>query len=167
VCGDENPRGLDVRFEVEAGVVSTRFVPQVDHTGYRGRVHGGVLSALLDEAMGWAPCVLMKRFCVAVELRIRFLKPVPIGRAVRVEGVMTADRGRLWESAGEIRDEEGQVYARGTGKYFPLSVEETQEVMDLLRLDGQRVSLAEALEGAANGTVTQAARPAPRPGHSK
>src|SRR3989442_145688 len=119
VCGDENPRGLNVRFEVEAGVVRTRFVPEADHMGYHGRVHGGVLSALLDETMGWAPCVVKKRFCVAVELVIRFLKPAPIGRPLVVEGEMTADRGRLWEARGAIRDEAGQIYARGTGKYFP------------------------------------------------
>jgi uncharacterized protein (TIGR00369 family) len=148
VCGDENPRGLDVRFEVEEGVVRTRFVPHADHQGYHGRVHGGVLSALLDETMGWAPCVAMKRFCVAVELTIRFLKPAAIGKALIVRGEMTADRGRLWEARGEICDEEGRVYARGLGKYFPLSLAETQEVMDMLRLDGRRLSLAEALEGA-------------------
>src|SRR5436309_8616686 len=148
VCGDENPRGLNVRFEVEDGAVRTQFIPDADHMGYHGRVHGGVLSALLDETMGWAPCVLMKRFCVAVELRIRFLKPAPIGKPLIVRGEMTADRGRIWEAQGEIRDEEGQVYARGTGKYFPLSLEETQEVMDQLRLDGRRLSLAEALDSA-------------------
>jgi len=45
VCGDENPRGLNVRFEVEDGTVRTEFVPQADHTGYHGRVHGGVRAA--------------------------------------------------------------------------------------------------------------------------
>jgi uncharacterized protein (TIGR00369 family) len=163
VCGDDNPRGLDVRFEVEDGAVSTRFVPGADHMGYRGRAHGGVLAALLDETMGWAPCVLKKRFCVAVELCVRFLKPVPIGKPLIIRGQMTADRRRLWETRGEIRDEDGQLYARGTGKYYPLSVEETQEIMNLLRLDGKRLSLAEALEGAGNGTLTAAAQPAGGP----
>src|ERR1700730_137270 len=145
VCGSENPRGLGVRFEVEAGVVTTRFVAHPDHCGYNDRVHGGVMAALLDEVMGWAPSVLKRRFCVAAEIVIRYLKPLPIGHAVTVRGEMTADRGRLWEARGEIMDDAGTIYARATGKYPPLSEEQTQAVMDYLAVDGRRITLEEAL----------------------
>src|SRR5947209_4268043 len=121
VCGSENARGLHVRFDVENREVTARFVPGREHCGYSDRVHGGVMAALLDEAMGWAPSVIRHRFCVAAEINIRYLKPLPIGHPVTVIGRMTADRGRLWETAGEIRDEAGSVYARGSGKYVPLS----------------------------------------------
>jgi uncharacterized protein (TIGR00369 family) len=134
-----------VRFEVEAGVVTTRFVPHRDHCGYNDRVHGGVMAALLDEVMGWAPSVMKRRFCVAAEIVIRYLKPLPIGQAVTVRGEMTADRGRLWEARGEIADDAGMVYARGTGTYHPLSEQETQAVMDYLAVDGRRLTLEEAL----------------------
>lgn len=147
VCGSENPRGLGVRFEVEAGVVTARFVPHPDHCGYNDRVHGGVIAALLDEVMGWAPSVLKQRFCVAAEIVVRYLKPLPIGQPVTVRGEMTADRGRLWEARGEIADDAGTVYARGTGKYHPLSEEQTQAVMDYLTVDGRRLTLKEALAG--------------------
>jgi uncharacterized protein (TIGR00369 family) len=146
VCGSENPRGLGVRFDVEAGVVCTRFVPHQDHCGYNDRVHGGVMAALLDEVMGWAPSVIKRRFCVAAEIVIRYLKPLPIGQAVTVRGEMTADRGRLWEARGEIMDDAGNVYARGSGKYHPLSEVETQAVMDYLSVDGRRLTLDEALD---------------------
>lgn len=145
VCGSENPRGLGVRFEVEAGVVTARFVPHRDHCGYNDRVHGGVIAALLDEVMGWAPSALKRRFCVAAEIVIRYLKPLPIGQPVTVRGEMTADRGRLWEARGEIADDDGTVYARGTGKYRPLSDEQTEAVMEYLSIDGRRLTLEEAL----------------------
>jgi len=112
VCGSANPRGLGVRFEVENGVVTTRFVPHRDHCGYNDRVHGGVMAALLDEVMGWAPSVIKRR---------------------------------LWEARGEIADEAGTVYARGTGKYHPLSDAETQAVMEYLAVDGKTVTLEETL----------------------
>jgi uncharacterized protein (TIGR00369 family) len=145
VCGSENPRGLAVRFDVEGGLVTARFVPHRDHRGYNDRVHGGVMAALLDEVMGWAPSVIKRRFCVAAEIIIRYLKPLPIGQAVTVRGEMTADRGRLWEARGDITDDAGIIYARGTGKYHPLSMEQTQAVMDYLAVDGRRVTLEEAL----------------------
>jgi acyl-coenzyme A thioesterase PaaI-like protein len=100
----------------------------------------------LDEVMGWAPSAIKRRFCVAAEIIIRYLKPLPIGQTVTVRGEMTADRGRLWEARGEIADDAGTVYARGSGKYHPLSEEQTQEVMDYLTVDGRRVTLEEALD---------------------
>jgi acyl-coenzyme A thioesterase PaaI-like protein len=151
VCGGTNPRGLGVRFEVDSGVVVGHWVPHRDHCGYNDRVHGGVMAALLDEVMGWAPSVLKRRFCVAAEIIVRYLKPLPIGRPVTVRGELTADRGRVLESRGEIVDGEGTVYARGTGRYRPLTEEQTQAVMDYLSVDGKRVSLAEALGEAAAG----------------
>jgi uncharacterized protein (TIGR00369 family) len=145
VCGETNPRGLGVRFEVEGETVLARFVPHKDHCGYNDRVHGGVMAALLDEVMGWAPSVIKRRFCVAAEIIIRYLKPLPIGQPVTVRGEMSADRGRVLETRGEIVDETGTVYARGSGKYRPLSEEQTQAVMDYLTVDGRRLTLAEAL----------------------
>jgi uncharacterized protein (TIGR00369 family) len=152
VCGSENTRGLGVTFEFEDGVVSARFVARPEYCGYNDRVHGGVMAALLDEVMGWAPSVINRRFCVAAEIVIRYLKPLPIGQTVIVRGEMTADRGRLWEARGEIVDAAGAVYARGTGKYHPLSEVQTQSVMDYLAVDGRRVTLAEALDEAADQT---------------
>ena len=32
------------------------------------------MAALLDETMGWAPCVTAGRFCLAVEFNVRYLK---------------------------------------------------------------------------------------------
>ena len=72
VCGDANPRGLGVKFEVEGGVVTARFIPHRDHCGYNDRVHGGIIAALLDEVMGWAPSVIKRRFCVAAEIATHY-----------------------------------------------------------------------------------------------
>jgi uncharacterized protein (TIGR00369 family) len=146
VCGDANPRGLGVRFHREGEAVVARFVPGAEHEGYRGRVHGGVLSALLDEAMGWAPCVHKGRFCVAAELSVRFVRPASAGVPLLVRGEMTADRGRLWDTRGEIRDDAGTLIARATGTYFPLSVEETKAVFAYLSAEGRAATWADLRE---------------------
>ncbi len=152
VCGGLNPRGLGIRFDVEGETVTAQWIPHPDHCGHNDRVHGGVMAALLDEVMGWAPSVLKHRFCVAAEIIIRYLRPLPIGQAVTVRGEMTADRGRVWETRGEIIDAAGTVYARGTGKYRPLSEEQTQAVMDYLTVDGKQVTLAAALGDPVEGS---------------
>jgi uncharacterized protein (TIGR00369 family) len=151
VCGHANPLGLNVRFRVEDGAVLTRFRPTSHHHGYPGRLHGGVMAALLDETMGWAPCVVAGRFCLAVELNVRYVKSPPPDLELTVVGRAADVSGRIWEATGEIRDDAGTVYARGKGRYFPLSEAETQAVMELLTLEGETLTLAEAIARAHGG----------------
>ena len=153
VCGHANPLGLNVRFRVREGEVYTRFRPDRLHAGYPGRLHGGVIAALLDETMGWAPCVAAGRFCVAVELNIRYLKPASPQTELIVTGRADAQGGRIWEASGEVTDDAGTVYARGKGRYFPLSQEETDAVMALLTVDGEHMALAEAIRRAAGSAA--------------
>lgn len=148
VCGDANPRGLGVRFRREGDAVAGEFVPGAAHEGYRGRVHGGVLAALLDEVMAWAPCVRTGRFCVAAEIAVRFLRPAPLGVPLHVRGEMTADRKRLWDTRAEIRDASGQLIARATGTYAPLSAQETAEILAYLTADGRPATMGDLLDSA-------------------
>lgn len=149
VCGHANPLGLNVRFRVEGETVTTRFRPDALHAGYPGRLHGGVIAALLDETMGWAPCVAAGRFCLAVELNVRYVKSAAPGRELIVTARADSVNGRIWEASGEVTDAEGTVYAKGKGRYFPLSAEETDRVMAVLTLEGEHLSLPEALAKAA------------------
>ena len=145
VCGDANGRGLQVRFHLQGEGVATVFTPAADLEGYPGRVHGGILAALLDETMGWAPCVKHGRFCVAVELTVRYLKSVPAGTTLTVYGEAVGEKRRLWEAEGKVRDDVGTLYARGRGRYFPLSQEETDAVMQILHVEGESLSLGDAI----------------------
>ncbi len=153
VCGHANPMGLNVRFRLDGERVITRFRPDPLHAGYPGRLHGGVLAALLDETMGWAPCVLAGRFCVAVELNVRYLKPAPPDSEYLIIGRAESSSGRIWEASGEVTDDAGNVYARGRGRYYPLSLEETNAVMAMLTVDGERMTLAEAIAQATGSAL--------------
>jgi len=53
ICGEKNPRGLQLKFSLNKSVksIQTSFIPTETYQGYDGIVHGGILSALLDEAM--------------------------------------------------------------------------------------------------------------------
>jgi len=148
VCGHANPLGLNVRFQVQGETVSTRFRPDALHSGYPGRLHGGVIAALLDETMGWAPCLQARRFAVAVELNVRYLKSPPPETDLIIVGRTETLGSRIWETSGEVTDDAGVVYARGKGRYFPLSQADTDAVMALLTLDGEHLTLAEAIERA-------------------
>lgn len=120
VCGAHNAHGLHLRFRREGDEVRADFTPAAHHAGFREIVHGGIISTALDEAMFWAAATKTKRFCLAAELNIRFLRKVSVGESYLIVAKLDADRGRVWESSAELRDAAGKVCARATCKQMPM-----------------------------------------------
>ncbi|HUJ10646.1 MAG TPA: PaaI family thioesterase [Verrucomicrobiae bacterium] len=127
VCGAYNPHGLRLRFCREGDEVRADFTPQPQHAGFRGIVHGGILATVLDEAMFWAAASTTKRFCLAAELNVRFVSKISVGQKLTVVARLKLDRGRLWESSAELRNETGTVCARATCKQIPMTLEEMKD----------------------------------------
>ncbi len=131
VCGQNHPRGLRIRFFAgEDQQVHARFLPDDTQTGYDDIVHGGVVSALLDELIGWSVSLQQASLAFTAELNVRFLKPLHAGQRYLASSRLGSGRGRYWEASGEIADENGEVYARGRGKYFLLSAEQTAHIAE-------------------------------------
>jgi uncharacterized protein (TIGR00369 family) len=130
VCGVENRLGLQGRFFVlENGELAGVFRPRTEHQSYPGRLHGGVVSAILDETIGRAINVAdTHTWGVTVEFTVRFRKPVPLEGEVKVVGRITRDSSRIFEGTGEIVLDDGTVAAEGRGKYLKMSVEDITAV---------------------------------------
>ncbi len=141
VCGTKNSQGLKLKFHKEDNKVVTEFISSDNHQGYKGVVHGGILCTLLDEAMGWAPTLVTQRMTVSAELNFRFIKSVPIGRKLIIKAQAEEIHRRLYKSTGQITDEEGTVYVTGSGKFIPLTEEETQEVDSWLLYDSETLRI--------------------------
>jgi len=124
---------------VEGNEVLGRVTLPPHLNGYKNVAHGGVVSALLDETMGWAPTVFggTRAMYVTGELTVKFLSPVPVGVEIEVRSWLVEDAGRLAYCEGEIRCG-GKVCARARGKFVPMSPEGTAEVIPYLRFDGCR-----------------------------
>lgn len=121
VCGESNAIGLKLRFETDGRIVQTRFTPRPEHIGFKGVVHGGIISTLLDETMVWACAVQTKRFAYCAELTVRFLTPLRPGEEVIARGELTANRrDKIFEAKGELRNPAGEIVATGTAKYLPV-----------------------------------------------
>ena len=128
VCGPDNPLGLNLGFVgTDAGVEAT-WTPADHHIGYAQTVHGGLISAVLDEAVIWAAYHATGRFGVTAELVVRFRRPLMAGRPFGIMARMVQTRGRLWTAEGEIQDEAGAVLASATAKIHPLTEEKSTEL---------------------------------------
>jgi uncharacterized protein (TIGR00369 family) len=115
VCGPENPAGLHATFVTEDGRATGRYLPVEEHRGYVGISHGGVLAALLDEAMIYAAATLGK-WATTAELTVRYHRPAPTGRPLIVRAEITEQRRRILHCAASIVDEEETLIASGTGR---------------------------------------------------
>ena len=125
VCGESNAAGLRLRFETNGDLVLTRFIPGPAHVGFKQTVHGGLISAVLDEIMVWACAVQTKQFAYCAELKVRFLRPLRPNQTAIASGKMTADRrGKIFEAQSELQDQAGAALATATGKYMPVKKED-------------------------------------------
>ncbi len=132
VCGKDNPLGFRIVFSAQDGRVRARYTPERNRQGYLGVTHGGVICTLLDETMGWAPALVIKRLFVTAELTVRYIRPFPVEKAMIVEAWPEKASRRMALVRGEVRDEEGVLYAAAQGKFLPMSEKETREVDALL-----------------------------------
>jgi acyl-coenzyme A thioesterase PaaI-like protein len=62
--------------------------------GHVGTVHGGILSLLIDDLLGYAFEALGITYAVTANLSIDFRSPVPAGSKVKLRAVLTGWEGR-------------------------------------------------------------------------
>ena len=90
------------------------------HQGGPGIAHGGIVGAALDEACGLL--ATWHRFpTVTARIAIRYRRPAPINRSLRISSRVTAERGRRIQISAELRDgEELLAEAAGAFLHVPL-----------------------------------------------
>jgi uncharacterized protein (TIGR00369 family) len=127
-CGRLNPSGLRLELDVSTNAATTRYTGQQRHQGYDGTLHGGVVTALLDETMGWA-IFHQGIWGVTARLNVTFKRPVPVGEELVVTGTVVRDRGRAIETAGTVsRVSDGEVLAEATALFLRMPEERRREL---------------------------------------
>lgn len=124
ICGMDNKYGLHAQFyNMEDGSVMTKFKYREEHQSYPGRVHGGLITAMLDE-MGlralWAKEGKEEDFGVTMSLDTKYRKPVPYETELIGKGILIKESSKFFVVESEILDTEGNVLANGTIKYIKL-----------------------------------------------
>jgi uncharacterized protein (TIGR00369 family) len=125
VCEPSNQSGLRVPFSYddEARVVHAEFAFGQEYSGSPRYVHGGVVLAVLDDAMAWAAIASAGRFAVVRETTTTFEHGVLLGEPYRVEAeVETAGSIRISASA-RVVDRNGRRCARARARLVVLSQE--------------------------------------------
>lgn len=123
-CGQANLTGLRLEFLLAAdGVVVSPATIADSFEGPPGYVHGGIIATLLDEAMSKA---VRARGLVAMtrQMEVDYMRPVPSGAAIRLEGQIVRSHGRKHWTEARILDGDGAVLAKATGLFIELRPEQ-------------------------------------------
>lgn len=125
ICGMDNKLGVHGQFyNMEDGSVGALFTFRPEHQSYPGRVHGGMLSTMIDELAGrvlWTD----RPDCIAVtmDINVKFKKPVPYDVPLKGRGVYIQKLSRGYTAKCEIMNMSGEVLAEGTARYLILPTE--------------------------------------------
>ncbi|MFC1872533.1 PaaI family thioesterase [Chloroflexota bacterium] len=117
-CGPNNPAGLHLAFKTDGQKVRAEFVPARHHQGWPDILHGGIISAVLDEAMSYAAKLSVKVECVTAQMSVVFREPVKITQRLEVSSFVTRVSRKILESKAELTLADGTVVAEGRSKQY-------------------------------------------------
>ncbi len=122
ICGLENEYGLKAPFyEMEDSSVVSIFEYRELHQSYPERVHGGLISAMLDELIGRTIWIFEpETWGVTMDLHVKFRRPVPYNAKLKAVGKITRTNSRLFEGVGELFDMDGNLLASAEAIYFKM-----------------------------------------------
>lgn len=123
ICDNNNSNAralkLPISWDESSQSVRIAFEPDQTWCGYESVVHGGLIAAVLDEAMAWAVKQKSGAWAFTADFHLRYKKALaPFKKYVAV-GRTAEAAGRTIEAAAEILDEDGRVAAKASAVFLP------------------------------------------------
>jgi len=116
-CGKDNPCGLKLKFKWDGKTIRGEFTPNKFHQGWEGIIHGGIITTILDEAMGYATFYEGIR-CVTATMQTRFKRPLSIGEPTVVTASLTKNARRFVETEARMTLTDGTIIAECTATQY-------------------------------------------------
>jgi acyl-coenzyme A thioesterase PaaI-like protein len=119
VCGAENEHGLHLKFESTQDGARAEGVVPAHLQGFVGRSHGGIVAAVLDEAMYYAVAMGGTPGVATAEISVRYRRPLPTDATFEVEARRLRATRRFAKTQAVIRVA-GEVVAEAEGTFLPV-----------------------------------------------
>ena len=132
VCGQRNPYGLHLVFRLDRETIVADFQPREEHQGFPGVIHGGIVAAILDEALGRTSLLgNSQEWTMTGRLEIRYRRYVPYGPLLRVRATLAEERKRMLQASGvlTLAGNESVVLAEAHGTFLPLAPSMVDTIM--------------------------------------
>src|SRR5947199_2276879 len=132
VCGHRNPYGLHLFFRLDQNTIVADFQPREEHQGFPGVIHGGIVAAVLDEALGRTSLLGdNQEWTMTGRLEVRYRRYVPFGPLLRVRATLDSERRSALQASGvlTLADDESALLAEATGTFLPLAPQIVDTIM--------------------------------------
>ena len=116
-CGPQAQAGLHLVVRREGDEVVTEHVFLASQSGAPGIAHGGMVSALVDDLLGYALYLVLEPG-VTRRLEVDFLRPVLVGTSYVVRGRVDRHDGRKVFTSCEGTAPDGTVVFRATALFI-------------------------------------------------
>ncbi len=110
--------GMNInRADKKAGIIEASFVANGSFENSIGNIQGGILTAMLDDLMGYALGITLPKthFAPTANLNVSFLRPAAAG-TLHGRGEILKKEGDIFYLAGKIYNKDNQLLAAATCK---------------------------------------------------
>ena len=119
-CGQDNPIGLKLNFNWDGKTAMAEFTPTKFYQGWSGLVHGGIITCILDEAMGCAALFGGVK-CITAKMQVKLRRPALIDEPLIITSSIIRNTRRLVETKANISLKDGTPVAEGTATQFVIN----------------------------------------------
>ena len=116
-CGQDNPIGLKLSFQWDGKTARAEFTPTKFYQGWAGVVHGGIITCILDEAMGNV-ALFEGMNCLTAKMQVKLRRPALIDEPLIITSSIIRNTRRLVETKANISLKDGTPIAEGTATQF-------------------------------------------------
>lgn len=128
-CGPENPAGLRLKFYTDGNKVITSTAVPRHYCGWQNVVHGGILSTMLDEIMGWTAITVLRKVVLTKSMTVDFVKPIFADQEILVQAKLgDPGNGNYAELLGSIYNRDNRLCAESRGRFRIFSLEEAENL---------------------------------------
>jgi uncharacterized protein (TIGR00369 family) len=118
-CSPDNEHGLQMHFVEDGDYLVSEWEPRSFLQGYVNILHGGIQATLMDEIASWLVQIKLKTAGVTSELKVRYLKPVPVNKgAITLRAGLSGMRRNLADIHVELFCPDGNLCAVADVTYF-------------------------------------------------
>jgi uncharacterized protein (TIGR00369 family) len=123
-CSPKNPHGLKMKLYCsDQSVYSWITVPDY-MCSWNKTVHGGIISTILDEIMGWAGLYFLKKITLTKKITVEFNKASYVGEKLKAEASVVETNGkRDAVLEGRIYNGKNALCAKAVGTFTLISTD--------------------------------------------
>lgn len=118
VSGSHNENGMKMKAFFNNSKVVTKYTFDKQFQGGPGVVHGGILSAAVDDLMGYAAAI-HQRACVTAKLEVNYISPVQIEKEFSIEAWISKIDGKKIYAESIIHDN-GSIHTETNAMFIDL-----------------------------------------------